>query len=318
MTTSNAVHCLERAWQLRNKLALTEALRVFHGPGEGEGPFQKISVDRFGQAYWITVWDQIDPIPLQQAAEFYRKQNAISIVFLERPKGDLPPLVRPIWGEVPDRFSVTEGHLKFWIRFKDVRHPGLFLDHWPLREWLKSHSQGLRVLNTFSYTGSLSIAAMDGGAHSVTTLDLSGSTIQWAKENWSLNSFPVEKGEFIAGDFFEFIPRWKRQGRVFDLIILDPPSSSRSKRGHFSTAKDLVRLHEEAMGLLSSEGFLVTSINSHKVAFEKFENDILKAAAHVKKNFLVLKRLDMPETFPTRLFRPEDRYLKGLILKAIP
>src|SRR6202041_44691 len=142
------------------------------------------------------------------------------------------------------------------------KHPGLFLDHAPLRAWLKENSKGLNVLNTFAYTGSLSVAAGVGGAKKVTTLDLSRPTLEWARENWELNRLAEKNSDFIFGDYFEWIPRLAKKNQLFDCVILDPPSFSRGKKGGFSTTKDLRTLHELALDCVAPEGVLVTSINS--------------------------------------------------------
>src|SRR5690606_24981460 len=154
----------------------------------------------------------------------------------------------PLFGEVPaGHFSVSEGGRSFLVQLQGVRHPGLFLDLAPLRDWLQARSQGWRVLNAFAYTGSLSVAAGRGGASHVTTIDLSRPTIRWAEENWRENVLPESSARFIAGDVFEWLPRLRREKAEYDCLILDPPSFSRGKKGSFSTAKDLRRLHELAI-----------------------------------------------------------------------
>ncbi|MCM2323416.1 MAG: class I SAM-dependent methyltransferase, partial [Oligoflexia bacterium] len=197
-----------------------------------------------------------------------------------------------------------------------TRHPGLFLDHAPLRQWLRRRARDWRVLNTFAYTGSLSVAAGAGGARQVTTLDLARPAIQWAEENWRLNGFSDERARFIAGDVFEWLPRLKREGQTFDCVILDPPSFSHGKKGNFSTSKDLPRLHALALELLAPGGTLVTSINSAQVSWARFERDVAEAARERRRELEVLAQIDLPETFPTRLGAAQDRYLKGWILRS--
>jgi len=308
------------------------AVRVFHGPGEGSGDLQHFAVDRFNDHYWVTQWDHPGFTPArervqqQTIVQFLREKGALSVVGLGRPQRGVAPQAEVWWGESPDQpIIVREGQLNFWIRLRETRHPGLFLDHYPLRQWLLSHSRGLRVLNGFAYTGSLSLAAAAGGAQSVTTLDLSKPSIQWAQENFELNGFQGESYRFIAGDVFEWLPRLRRSARtsgltqksegVFDCVILDPPSFSHGKKGNFSTAKDLTQLHKLALDLLAPGGFLVTSINSANVSWQKFEGDLLSAAREQSIDLQILRAMDLPETFPTRLGHSTDRYLKGWILR---
>jgi 23S rRNA (cytosine1962-C5)-methyltransferase len=314
---------LQFAWSWRESRGIfdeSEAVRVFHGPGESRGALASFAVDRFASHYWITQWEGGSPAQLNRALEqlvdFYASKNAESVVLLKRPEKGVPQEPVILFGKPPEkRIEVREGSSRFWIQLQGARHPGLFLDHLPLRRWLNARAGQWKVLNTFSYTGSLSVAAAAGHAEQVTTLDLANSAVQWAEENWKLNGFEAAKGRFISGDVFEWLPRLKREGKVFDCVILDPPSFSHGKKGSFSTSKDLPKLHSLAMDLLSPDGVLVTSINSAQVSWTKYQADVASAAQARNMSFEVLSKIDLPETFPTRLGAEADRYLKGWILR---
>ncbi|MFZ9594852.1 MAG: class I SAM-dependent rRNA methyltransferase [Bdellovibrionia bacterium] len=322
---------LEQAWQLREQQGLfrsTQALRVFHGPAEGYAHLKNLAIDRFGDHYWVTQWEKTSasnskPLDAWTLAEneiisFLQSKEAQCIVASLRPTHGGPKEPQ-LWSGTPpqNRFLVQEGTLKFWIQFQNSRHPGLFLDHAPLRQWLLHSCAGLRVLNTFSYTASLSVAAAAGKASQVTSLDLSQPSLDWGMENFQANQIPLTPHSFLAGDVFEWFPRFKKQGRTFDCIILDPPSFSHGKKKTFSTAKDLEVLHGLAMEVLAPQGLLITSINSANIAVKKFEADILAAARKARRTFNVLRELDLPESFPTPFGQVSDRYLKGWILRSL-
>lgn len=328
---------LERAWRFREQRGIlkeSNAVRIFHGPGEGQGPLGFIAIDRFVDSfvggwsneenahYWLTEWEgkeaaQVSDTVRTEIIEFLRSKGALSVVGLSRPEQGVAPVSQVLWGEAPQRIRVREAWGgQFWIQLTETRHPGLFLDHEPLRQWLHARMKNLRVLNTFAYTGSLSVAAALGGAPHVTTLDLSKPSLEWAKENFTLNRLPIESHRWIFGDVFEWLPRLKREKQTFDCVILDPPSFSRSKKKQFSTGKDLLELHALAMDLLNPEGFLITSINSANIPSKKFETDVLNAARTKKMNFRVCSPIHLPETFPTPLGATELQYLKGWILKV--
>lgn len=319
---------LDRAWEWRERLGLfdrSEALRVFHGPGEGKGDFRGIAVDRFRDHYWVTEWEGgASDGPARSSlvsvmgdvVSFLEGKGAQSIVGLSRPKKGTAPESKLLLGNSPqERFKVREGRCEFLIQLEKTRHPGLFLDHEPLRRWLTEHCRELKVLNTFAYTGSLSVAAGRGDAKEVTTLDLSKSAISWAKENLAINGMTGPRYRLIAGDVFEWLPKFKRSKETFDCIILDPPSFARGKSGEFSTMKDLTRLHGLALDLLTPNGILITSINSANVTKKKYEEEVLAAAKSRKMTFQILQQLDLPETFPTPLEQSSLRYLKGWILR---
>ncbi len=327
---------LQSAWQYREQLGFLmagPALRVFHGPGEGVGALKNVSVDRFNEHAWVTLWEEKTEGTVLKAFEqsirdplchFLTEKKLSSAVLLYRPLKGIPENSAVLMGEPPsERFEVREGPARFWIQLLDTKHPGLFLDHAPLRRWLMAHSRGLRVLNTFAYTGSLSIAAALGGAAHVTTLDLSKATMKWAEANGQLNGLTEDRARWIAGDVFEWLPRLKReitQGKnnLYDMIILDPPSFSRSDTGTFSTAKDLTLLHSLALDVLAPQGLLVTSINSAQITWANFEKDLLLAAEKHGRKLQVLKRLEQPETFPNWLHEnARERYLKGYIFRVL-
>ena len=318
---------LDLAWQRRVRLGGLEgndAYRVFHGPAEGRRSLQYFAVDRFQDHFWVTQWEDSKLSPggrLQaktQIVEFLKTQGASSVVALGRPEKGVAPVSELWWGEAPEgRFTLSEHGALFSIQMLGTRHPGLFLDHLPLRRWLREHTRGLRVLNTFAYTGSLSVAAALGGASEVTTLDLSKPTVQWAKENLALNGFSGEAYRFISGDVFEWLPRLAREKKAYDCLILDPPSFSHGNQGRFSTSKDLEKLHALAIDLLAPEGYLITSINSANVTWKKYESDLLAAMTQKKVQFQLVAQIDLPETFPTRFGDPLQRYLKGWILRRV-
>lgn len=316
---------LQRAWKWREERGLFEesqVLRVFHGPGEATGPLSRFAVDRFSDHYWITRWEKEHEKPqesqkaIEQILGFLVTREAASVVGLWRPEKGVPERPHLLHGTVSSgRFEVREGPFRFWIQLQESRHPGLFLDHFPLRLWLRRRAREWKVLNTFSYTGSLSVASGVGGASHVTTLDLAKPAVQWAEENWKLNGLASDRARFIDGDVFEWLPRLKREGERYDCVILDPPSFSRGKKGTFSTSKDLSRLHALAIDVLVPGGVIVTSINSAQVSWGRYEQQVLEAARSRKRSFEVLSRVDLPETFPTRFGSDEDRYLKGWILR---
>jgi 23S rRNA (cytosine1962-C5)-methyltransferase len=224
--------------------------------------------------------------------------------------------VTPLFGNpAKGRFQVEEFGIPYLVQMESTKHPGLFLDHAPLRRWLKESQRGKSVLNLFAYTGSLSVAAGVGGAKRVTTLDLSKPTIEWAKENWLQAKLPEGSGDFIYGDVFEWLPKLKKRGARFDTVLCDPPSFSRSKNGTFSTLKDSGKLHAALLPLLNEGGILVTSINSESHSERNFLRDIEGAATETGCELQLIGRVDLPATFPTS---PDlgARYLKGFYLRV--
>jgi 23S rRNA (cytosine1962-C5)-methyltransferase len=283
-----------------------------------------IELFRANRTYaWVFVWEEhgrlaLSPEMKEATIAFLKSIGVLGAVLLERPERGTPADPTLLFGEVPETHDVDEAGLLFLIRYLGTKHPGLFLDHAPLRDWLRSGGEknakieGARVLNAFAYTGSLSVAARSGGATAVTTLDLSRPTVNWAKENWALNFGKDDSsGDFIFGDVFEWMPKLAKRGERYDVVILDPPSFSRSEKKVFSTAKDLPALHATALGLLNPGGTLITSINSATVSVAKFRADIALAALEKKRRIREIRALGAPSAS-----FPGADYLKGWILRA--
>lgn len=136
------------------------------------------------------------------------------------------------------KMIVQENGLKFWVNLSDYLDTGLFLDHRPLRTAFLDEAKDKAVLNLFAYTGSFSVYARAAAAKAVTTVDLSQTYIQWAKDNFELNGFQNENDRFLQGDVMTFLKAPLSQ--KYDLVIVDPPSFSNSKRmkGTWDTQRD--------------------------------------------------------------------------------
>ena len=134
---------------------------------------------------------------------------------------------------------IEEEKVKYKVNLTDYIDTGLFLDHRPLRKWVKKESAGKIVLNLFSYTCSISTSAAVGGAAKVTSVDLSGKYLDWGKENFQLNNINDADHSFICGDILELLPQMENHS--FDLIICDPPTFSNSKK--MKTFLDIQKEH---------------------------------------------------------------------------
>jgi 23S rRNA (cytosine1962-C5)-methyltransferase len=167
-------------------------------------------------------------------------------------------------------FVVHEAGLKFWINLTDYLDTGLFLDHRLTRELVRTESKNKRVLNLFSYTGSFSVYAAAGGAASVTSVDLSKTYLNWAKKNMELNELIcIGKHHFIQADVMQFLNELKTD--QFDLVILDPPTFSNSKRMNefLDIQRDHADLLNRTLQTMKSGGTLYFSTN-----FRKFQLDL--------------------------------------------
>lgn len=164
-----------------------------------------------------------------------------------------------------DFIQVQESDLLFWVNFSDYLDTGLFLDHRTTRNFLTQlmHQQSgeKSFLNLFAYTGSATVYAAKGGALKTTTVDMSNTYLDWAKRNMSSNGYKGINHQFIQSDCLQWLAQPHAQ--KYDLIFLDPPSFSTSKRMKqtFDVQKDHVEIIRYASQLLKENGILIFSNN---------------------------------------------------------
>jgi 23S rRNA (guanine2445-N2)-methyltransferase / 23S rRNA (guanine2069-N7)-methyltransferase len=168
-----------------------------------------------------------------------------------------------------DQFlNVSEGRCRFRINLVDYLDTGLFLDHRPVRLWLGDHARDKHLLNLFCYTGAATLHAAVGGAASTTSVDLSNTYLDWLADNLELNDQSNDRHRLIQADV---LPWLEACDEIYDLIFLDPPSFSNSKR--MDTTLDVQRDHasmvRRAMGCLSEDGVLIFSTNLRRFRLDE-------------------------------------------------
>lgn len=173
--------------------------------------------------------------------------------------------------------TVKEGSGKFLVNLQDYLDTGLFLDHRPIRLQLNKIAQGKRFLNLYCYTGSATVHAALGGAFSSVSVDMSSTYTAWAKRNLSLNGLSAALHRVIQADCFRFLDE---NTEKFDLIFLDPPTFSRSKRmeDDFDIQRDHVVLIKKTLRHLAHNGTLYFSTNfrKFKLSEEAFPNLLIR------------------------------------------
>jgi 23S rRNA (cytosine1962-C5)-methyltransferase len=176
---------------------------------------------------------------------------------------------------IQHEFVVEENGLEFIVNLSDYLDTGLFLDHRLTRQRVREEAKDKKVLNLFAYTGSFSVYAAAGGASEVTTVDLSKTYLSWAEKNYQLNGFQVNRslsmggGKFIHADVLQYLKELAAD--QFDLIIMDPPTFSNSKRmdDFLDIQRDHSSLINDCLRTLKHGGILYFSTNSRKFVLDK-------------------------------------------------
>lgn len=171
----------------------------------------------------------------------------------------------------------------------------LYLDTCNLRKWIIENLSGRSVFNTFAYTGSFGVAALKGGASRVVQVDLNRGFLNIAKESYTLNGLPIQKGDFIARDFFEQVGNMKREKRFFDCVIIDPPFFSTTSKGRVDQEKESARLINKVRPLINDGGHLIAINNALFVSGNGYMQTLESLC---KDGYLKIKELiPVPEDF---------------------
>jgi 23S rRNA (guanine2445-N2)-methyltransferase / 23S rRNA (guanine2069-N7)-methyltransferase len=188
-----------------------------------------------------------------------------------------------------DFFNVEEYGLKFRVNLSDYLDTGLFLDHRPVRKMVRETASQRDFLNLFAYTGSATVAAAAGGAASTTSVDMSGTYLDWARENMRINAFSGAQHTYVQADCLQWLDTCRNK---YGLIFLDPPSFSNSKRMQdtLDVQRDHVELIRKAAALLNENGELIFSTNLRRF----------------KLDSSALQRLDLKFEDITRATIPDD------------
>ena len=194
-------------------------------------------------------------------------------------------------GALGEDFIVYEHGRQFWVNLDKYLDTGLFLDHRNTRYKVGNMAAGKRFLNLFSYTGSFTVYAATGGAIYSETVDLSNTYLDWAKRNFQLNNMDLNRHQIVRADVFQYLQDAAKQNKQFDLIVLDPPSFSNSKKmlDILDIQRDQAKLIDGAMNVLASDGLLYFSNNLRTFTLT---DEI--AARYVVKN---ISKQSVPEDF---------------------
>lgn len=240
----------------------TNVLRLLDGAGDGS-EFTGIFLDDFA-GRWLLSTNDTAVRGAPRSLEWLRAAAPAPRTIYRKRLDQHDKRAPEHWSGEPvsGPFAVVENGLRYRVDFAAGYSQGIFLDQRHNRLAIREQCARLcragapppRVLNLFAYTCAFSVAAAAGGAHTA-SVDLSRVSLDWGRANFRLNGMDDAAHEFLAGDAGDFLRRFARRGRRFDLVVLDPPSFSRDRAGNvFRLARDLPELVRLAAHLLPADG----------------------------------------------------------------
>ncbi len=342
---------LKRAFTGRAELASdhsTTAYRLANTEGDG---LPGLIVDRYGD--WLVI--QFLTLGVERSKEQILRQISnlcqVSGIYERsdvevRAKEGLPQLTGVLTGEnPPDLIEITENGLHFMVDVKNGHKTGFYLDQRDNRRRVSPYLRGGDVLNCFSYTGAFAVYAQAAGAKSVTNVDTSEDVLELARRNININQ-PLlghsgeshqkqgneeasssyeqtlrsagsdSRVEYITGDVFTELRRFRTEERRFDAVILDPPKFAQNAQQLKRASRGYQDINRVAMSILRAGATLVTFSCSGLVSSELFQKIIFSASLEAEREVQILEKLGHSLDHPIMVTAPETEYLKGFICRV--
>ena len=309
---------LRAAWEHRQRFSSTDCCRVV----SSEADFLPgLIVDKYG--------DHLALQTLTLGMDQRKAELVTLLVELLKPRAiierndapirkheGLSPTRGLLHGESDGHVTVEFGGLKFALNLLEGHKTGFYLDQQVNYARVAAIAAGKRVLDAFSYMGAFTLFCAKAGATRVLGVEIDEDNVAAAQANAAANGL-ADRVEFRAQNAFDFLSAAVKAGETYDLIILDPPSFTRTRANVGEAARGYKEIHVRALKMLGPGGLLATFCCSHHVTREMFEQLIAEASADTRHDVRLLERLSQSPDHPILPTVPETEYLKGAILQVM-
>lgn len=310
-------HRILKCWEYRKKLGYIENCRLVFGEAD---ELPQLIIDKFNDyfviqtlALGIDKWKQAIVKALNRIFEpkgIYER-NDVPVRELEGLEQQKGYLSEPF----PTRIIINENGLKFWVDVDKGQKTGYFLDQQDNRRAIRNIVKDADVLGAFTYTGTFEIHAGFYGARSVLGLDISDNATQQATENAKLNGLD-KVCRFETANAFDVLKQWSREGRQYDVVMLDPPAFTKSRETIQKAITGYKEINLRGMKLIRPGGFLVTSSCTSLVDPEMYLQIIEMAAKDARKKLRQVCFQTQSADHPVIRGLENTQYLKFLIVEV--
>jgi len=308
---------IKEAWTYRQKMGYTENCRLIFGEADG---LPALIIDKFNDYFVIQT--------LALGMDMWKPAivDALNSVF--HPKGiyernDVP--VRELEGltqikdylsaPFPTEITINENGLQFYVNIETGQKTGYFLDQQDNRRAIQHIVKDADVLGAFTYTGTFEIHAAHYGAKSVLGIDISENAVAQANKNAALNKLD-HIVKFEAMNAFDVLKAWGKEGRKYDVVMLDPPAFTKSRSNIQKAITGYKEINLRGMKLIKNGGFLVTSSCTNLVSPELFLETINMAAKDARKRIRQVTFKTQSSDHPIIWGMENTHYLKFLIVEV--
>ena len=308
---------ISEAWAYRQQLGYTENCRLVFGEADG---LPALIIDKFNDYFVLQT--------LSLGIEKWKPAIVDAINTIFKPKGiyernDVP--VRELEGleqkkdflsdPFPTEIIIQENGLQFYVDIEHGQKTGYFLDQQDNRRAIQHIVKGADVLGAFTYTGTFEIHAAHYGAKSVLGIDISENAVAQANRNAALNELD-HIVKFEAMNAFDVLKNWGKEGRKYDVVMLDPPAFTKNRSSIEKAVTGYKEINLRGMKMINNGGFLVTSSCTNLVSPELFLDTIFMAAKDAKKRIRQVTYQSQSSDHPIIWGMENTHYLKFLIVEV--
>lgn len=297
--------------QLIYKSEETNAYRLIHGESDG---LPGLIVDRFNNAVVVQAFSAGMDIHMPLICDVLQEMLNPSVIIVrnESPLRELEGLTLykdVVRGERSETLqTIHDAGITYEVNLFEGQKTGFFLDQRENRKVIRKFSENAEVLDVFTNDGGFALNALYGGAHSAILVDASKEALQRADRNAQLNKF--REYSLVAADAFDTLDQMVESKESFNLVILDPPSFTKSRKNLPGALKAYKRLNKLGLQLLKNGGVLATASCSHHVSEEDFLQCVHQAALSAGCQLRLIHKNSQPFDHPVLLAMPETGYLK--------
>ena len=298
----------------------SNAMRLIHAESDG---LPGVVVDRYGDILVMQL-STASAEPLRDLLTRLLMDATGATTMFERSDADVRALEGlPIRNGIiagaplPDEVIIVENGLNIAVDIAHGHKTGFYLDQRDNRALTRALARDADVLNCFCYTGTMSVAALEGGAKSVLSIDSAGPSLAMGARNVALNDLDAARAEWLEGDVFQSLRKLRDQAKSFDLVILDPPKFAPTAHHAEKAARAYKDINLLGLKLLRPGGHLMTFSCSGGISADLFQKIIAGAALDAHIDAQIVRRLAPGADHPVALNFPEGDYLKGLLLRRV-
>lgn len=306
------------AWDYRKKVIDTSSCRFIFGEADF---LPGLTIDKFEDYYVIQIstlgMDKYRDIIVKLLVEEYNAKGVYErsdistreIEGLEQKKGFL---TEPF----DTMIQITENGVKYYVDIEDGQKTGFFLDQKENRAAIHRICKDADVLDCFTHTGSFALNAGIAGAKSVLGVDVSKHAVEFATKNAELNNLQ-HTVKFECHNAFDVLPKWSKEGRKFDVVILDPPAFTKSKNTILGAKKGYKEINLRGIKMVKEGGYFITCSCSHYMSEDLLKKTIAEAATDAKRQLRQIEFRTQSADHPILWNSDESYYLKFFVFQVI-